>query len=123
MRFGFLLLALLPLLALIAAGQTPPKAPVPAVGPDPDPLALTKDEIKDLKIADLEMANARMEQALLKARFKDLGDQIDQMAQSRAALQAGIIAARKLPAGARIDLQTMRIVPAPPTPPAAPPTK
>jgi hypothetical protein len=105
------------LTAAVAMAQAPPKPSTPAA--DPDPLALTKDEIKDLRIVGLELKGAQMEQALLQARYRELGQQIEQMQQSAAALEAGIIGARKLPAGSRIDAQTMRIV-LPPKPPEKP---
>jgi hypothetical protein len=109
-----MLFLVLVLTVSVAMAQVPSKPAAPPA--DPDPLALTRVEIQDLKIADLELTKAQMEQALLQARYRELGQQIEQMKQSAHALEAGIIAARKLPAGARIDTQTMRIVPAPRTP-------
>jgi len=102
------------LTAAVIMAQAPPEPSIPPA--EPDSLALTRVEIQDLKIADLELTKAQMEQALLQARFRELGKEIEQMKQSHAALEAKIIAARNLPASARIDTQTMRIVPAPRTP-------
>jgi len=99
------LIVVLLLAAYAAMAQAPPKAP------DPDPLALTRVEIQELKIADLELSKAQMEQAFLQARWRELSQQIEQMRQSNAALEARIIADRKLPAGSRIDMQAMRVVP------------
>jgi hypothetical protein len=84
-----------------------------------DGLALTRSEIQDLRIADLEITKAQMEQALLQVRYRELGQQIEQMKASAASLKAGIIAARKLPAGSRIDTEAMRIM-APQAAPTAP---
>jgi hypothetical protein len=115
MLFVFLLAAAL----LAAQSQSKSAAPDPPKTVEVDPLALTRDEIKDLRIADLELKQAQMEQALLQARFRELGQQIEQMKASAASLKAGIIAARKLPAGSRIDTEAMRII-APRAAPTAP---
>ena len=114
MRMLFLVLVLA---VSVAMAQVPSKPAAPPA--DPDPLALTRDEIKDLRIADLELKQAQMEQALLQARFRELGQQIEQMKASAASLKAGIIAARKLPADSRIDTEAMRII-APQAAPTAP---
>jgi len=116
-----MLFLVLVLTVSVAMAQVPPKPAAPPA--DPDPLALTRDEIKDLRIADLELKQAQMEQALLQARFRELGKEIEQMKQSHAALEAKIIAARNLPASSRIDIEVKRVLPPPPKPPADEPPR
>ena len=97
------------LTAAVIMAQAPPEPSIPPA--EPDSLALTRVEIQDLKIADLELTKAQMEQALLQARFRELGKEIEQMKQSHAALEAKIIAARNLPASSRIDIEVKRVLP------------
>jgi len=107
----------------VSASSAFSQAPDPPKTVGVDPLALTRDEIKDLRIADLELKQAQMEQALLQARFRELGQQIEQMKQSTAALEAKIIADRKLPASSRINMEVKRVLPPPPKPPADEPRR
>jgi len=116
-----MLFLVLVLTVSVAMAQVPPKPAAPPA--DPDPLTLSKAEIQDLKIAELELKNARMEQALLQARIRELGGEIEQMKQWVTALKAGMIAARKLPAGSRIDMEVKRVLPPPPKPPADEPPR